>query len=643
MVVAEPGQRRKLEAILSADVVGYSRLMQDDDAATVETLTRYRTIFSDFVGRHEGRIVDSPGDNILAEFDSPVEAVQCAVELQREFARRNRQLAEHRQMQFRIGINLGDILSRDDGTIYGDGVNVAARLEALAEPGGIMISESARMQVRTLIDVGIADAGEHEVKNIAEPVHVYRIMLDETTPEPRVSRKVPRATIAIVAAAALVIAIFAGFGLWSRGEPETAEVAETPADPILAIPTGPRIAVLPFENLSGTPDEDYFSNGIAEEIITALTQFRDLFVIARNSSFQFKDQARDVRTIGKELGVNYIVEGSVRRAQGTIRVTAKLTEIETGAHLWAQTYERDLTVGNIFAVQDEITEQVVARIAGSYGVITRAGLRASEHKSTDSLDAYECVLHARQWFGTEISEEFPSARECMERAVVLDPGYAEAWAWLALLNGRQFGYALDGPSQPPPLDRALDAAHRAIKLEPESAMAYFALASAHFFRKEMVLFRQASETALALNPNNALVLAELGGLLGYAGELERCLAMTAKAMKLNPHYPGWYYAGVFNSYYHQKNYAEALLAAQRWNEPYQYWNQVHLAQAYAFLGDEGSARAAITKLLELRPDFADVAREEIQNWGNSDEFVEHELDGLRKAGLEIPDAPLAGD
>jgi len=244
--VAEKGQRRKLEAILSADVEGYSRLMQDDDAATVETLTKYRTIFSDFVNRREGRIVDSPGDNILAEFDSPVEAVQCAVELQREFARRNRQLADHRQMQFRIGINLGDILSRDDGSIYGDGVNVAARLESLAEPGGIIISESARLQVRTLIDVGIADAGEHEVKNIAEPVHAYRIVLDETVAKQQGSRKVPTAIISITAVAALVIAIGAALVLRPGGEPE---------DPTLALPTGPSIAVLPFTNMSGDAEQ----------------------------------------------------------------------------------------------------------------------------------------------------------------------------------------------------------------------------------------------------------------------------------------------------------------------------------------------------------------------------------------------------
>jgi TolB-like protein len=371
-------------------------------------------------------------------------------------------------MHFRIGVNLGDIREAEDGTVYGDGVNVAARLEGLASPGGVMLSESAHLQVRRDPTLNFANAGKHDVKNIAEPVQAFQILPDGAMAPKSIKA---RHRLIMAGAAVVLIAIFAGFGLWPSTEPEAPETAEAIEDSILVIPAGPKIAVLPFENLSGAPDEEYFSDGISEEIITALTQFRDLFVIARNSSFQYKDQADGVRSVGEALGVDYILEGSVRRAQGAIRVTAKLTEIETGAHLWAQTYERDLTVGNIFAVQDEITEQIVARIAEPYGVITRAGLRASEHKSTDSLDAYECVLHAREWFGTEIPEQFPSARECMERAVVLDPGYGEAWAWLALLNARQFGYALDGPSQPPPLDRALEAAQRAIQLEPESAMA----------------------------------------------------------------------------------------------------------------------------------------------------------------------------
>jgi len=261
MLVAVPGQRRKLEAILSADVVGYSRLMQDDDAATVETLTRYRTIFSDFVNRHEGRIVDSLGDNILAEFDGPVEAVQCAVELQREFARRNRQLADHRQTHFRIGINLGDILSRDDGTIYGDGVNVAARLESLAEPGGITVSGTVFDHAENKLPVAFEFTGEQAVKNITKPVRVFRVAA-ESTP-----------------------------------------AASPSADKPFVLPDKPSIAVLAFDNLSGDSDQDYFADGIAEDLITALSRIRWMFVTARSSTFAYKGQLPDVRQVGKELGV----------------------------------------------------------------------------------------------------------------------------------------------------------------------------------------------------------------------------------------------------------------------------------------------------------------------------------------------------
>jgi adenylate cyclase len=624
--VAEPGQRRKLEAILSADVADYSRLMQDDDAATVETLTKYRAIFRDFVNRHEGRIVDSPGDNILAEFDSPVEAVQCAVEIQRELGRRNLQLADHRQMQFRIGINLGDILSRDDGTIYGDGVNVAARLESLAEPGGIIISESARMQVHTLIDVGIADAGEHEVKNIAEPVHAYRIVLDGTRPTPQGSRKMSRATIAIAAAAALVIAIVVAKVFWSGGETE---------DPILAMPTGPVIAVLPFTNMSGDPEQEYFSDGITEEIITELSRFRTLHVLARNSTFQYKGQAIDVRSVGKELGARYVVEGSIRSAADTIRVTAQLLDAENGTHLWADTFDRELTANNIFEVQDEITRKIVAVIGDTYGIISATALEDRTTRSAESLDAYQCVLAAHAYFATGLTpQKHFNVRACLERAVELDPSYADAWAWLAALYRGEHANGFN--PRPGSLDRAEKAATRSIELDQRNQEAHMVLAHVYFFRREFEPAQVQAKRAIALNPNSPDLLAALSYTLALSGDWDRGVALAEKAIMLTPDPPGWFHWAPLWNHYRKGEYDDALARAHQASMPGYYYTHVNLAMIYGQMGRMKEAKTELDKLLALVPDFPKNARA-LLPWMGSGDSLDKVIDGLRKAGLDIPD------
>jgi adenylate cyclase len=629
--VAEPGQRRKLEAILSADVVGYSRLMQDDDAATVETLTKYRTIFSDFVNRHEGRIVDSPGDNILAEFDSPVEAVQSAIELQREFARRNRQLAEHRKMQFRIGINLGDILSRDDGTIYGDGVNVAARLESLAEPGGIMISESARMQVRSLIDVSIADAGEHEVKNIAEPVHVYRIVLDETAAKPQKPRKVSRALIATTAVAVLVIAIVAAVVFWPSGEPE---------DPVLAMPTGPTIAVLPFTNMSGDPKQEYFSDGITEDIITALSRFRGLYVLARNSTIKYKGQPVDVRQVGRDLGAQFIVEGSVRRAGEKIRVSAQLLDATDGKHLWAETYDRELTAADIFAVQDEIVAKVVAVIGGSSGVIARAERKRIRGKPPGRLDAYECVLGFWAYQQALVPDEHLRLRKCLKRALEQEPAYAEAWIALAAIYRHEYSFGFNPqPGASPPLDRALVAAQQAALLDP--SLGHLALALTHFSRHELDQFFIQAERALTLNPYDPNTFAIMGLYIGYTGRCERGVALARKAIALLPEHPGWYHFPLFFCYYDSREYDAALEEALKINMPGFFWSPSVLAAVYGQLERRAEAAAAVGNLLKIYPSFQSKVWDELRKWNFAPNLIEHFVEGLRKAGLDIPDEPPA--
>jgi adenylate cyclase len=623
---------RKLAAILSADAAGYSRLMADDEAETLRALNESRTLFRKRIEAHSGRLIDTAGDSVLAEFPSAVEAVDCAVEIQHELAKRNAQMAEHRRMQFRIGINLGDVIAQEDGTIYGDGVNVAARLQQLAEPGGICISGTAFDQVEGKLPLQFKFIGEQQVKNIAKPVRVYRVRTETSTdtwPGRHLLRQ--QARLALFGTVALILLVVAGVLTLQvmRSDPPT-------EDPVLALPKGPSTAVLPFANLSGDPKEEYFADGITEEIITQLTRFRELFVLARNTTFQYKGQAVDVKKLGRELGVRYVLEGSVRKAPGRIRVTAQLIDTLSGAHLWAETYERPLTATSVFGVQDEIIERVVATSAEPFGAISRAGIKEAQSKRTDNLTVYDCVLRAREYMSEPTPVLHLQARDCLERATVVDPNYSDAWAWLAIMYRDESVFGFNPRSTSDPLGRALEAARRAVVLDRTSAMAHYSLACAYFFRHELEQFAAEAEQTLTLNPNNALVLADFASLLGYLGHLDRSMAMTRKAMALNPHHPTWYYATVFNYHYHKSEYEEALAAALRWNQPEFYWNQVHLAQAYAQLGRTQEARRAVAELLKLYPDFPSKARHEYGLWNCTKEMTEHELEGLRKAGLEIP-------
>ncbi|MDP6351550.1 MAG: adenylate/guanylate cyclase domain-containing protein [Alphaproteobacteria bacterium] len=466
-----------MAAILSTDVAGYSRLMEDDAAATVETLTKFREIFRGGIARHQGRVVDAPGDNLLAEFASPIEAVECAVEVQRELFRRNRQLAEHRRMEFRIGINLGDVLEQD-GALFGDGVNIAARLEGLAEPGGICVSGKIYEEIEGKLDLACEAFGEHEVKNIAKPVPVYRVALEAgSAPAKPPARRGPQPGLI---AAAVAVVVVAGIAVWlvterSRPEPEVVAGAETAvqetagsapeSDAILAMPTGPKIAVLAFKNMSGDPEQEYFSDGIAEDIITGLSRFDELHVLARNSTFQYKGKAVDVRQIARDLGADYVVEGSVRKSGTRVRVTAQLLDAEEGSHLWAESYDRELTADSIFEVQDEISGQIVTIIADAYGIITVTRLNQARQAATHDLGAYECVLQAHEFYRIYFNaEKHAIVRDCLEQAVETDPNYADAWVWLSGMYRDEYLYGFN--PRPNSLDRMEEAGMRAIELGP---------------------------------------------------------------------------------------------------------------------------------------------------------------------------------
>jgi len=634
--------KRKLAAILSADVVGYSRLMRDDEAATVATLQDYRAAIGRVIERHAGRVVNAPGDNLLAEFPSAVEAVEGAVEIQKVLEGRNLELARDRRMQFRVGINLGDVIEEDDGTLYGDGVNIAARLEALAEAGGICISSSIYDAVEGKLDFGFNYLGEQQVKNIAQPVRVYRVRAEPLYRPPQKGvwhRLGPRLRPSVVGAAALVLLIAAGALTWQVLRSHSLD-----EDPILALPQGPRVAVLPFANLSGDPEQEYFADGITEEIIAELTRFSGLFVIARNSSFQYKGQSVDVRKVSRELGVRYVVEGSVRKAADTIRVTAQLLDAVEGTHLWAESYERDLDTANLFEVQDDIAGQIVATLADTYGVLTRAGLRETKQRGVESLDAYECILRDNEYRRADTPATHLVARQCLERLVEIDSDNAEAWARLSHAYVEEFSLGLNPrPDLYDAMTRAYESAQRAVDLDSSSQWARVALARADFFRHERKPFLREAARAVELNPANADVLGVVGLYTAYSGQWDRGVELIERAMDLSPFYPGWYHVPLSFAHYRKGEYAEALAEAQQINSP-TWWRQyLPTAIALAQLGRTDEARAALETMLELYPDFAKDPRGELRKWNWSSEGLAHVMDGLRKAGLDVADEPATSN
>jgi len=635
--MAEPRVNRKLAAILSADVVGYSKLMADDEAATVDTLKQYRAAVGRVVERHKGRIVNAPGDNILAEFASAVEAVQAAVEIQISIEGRNVEMPDDRRMRFRVGVNLGDVIEEDDGTIYGDGVNIAARMEALAEEGGICISSTIYDAVEGKLDFGFDFLGERPVKNIAKPVRVYRVR--PTPPEPPAKAATHKRSHYIVVAGAVIVAAIVGLGLWQLNNSGSSG-AEAERNLVSAFPDGPSIAVLPFSNLGGDPEQIYFADGITEEITTALTRFPDLIVIPRNSSFRYKDQSVDIKKVGRALGAKYVLEGSVQKAADAVRVTARLLDAIDGRHLWAETYERDLSAANIFAIQDEITEQVVGMIAGSYGIIAHSGYEQSKRKAATDLEAYECVLRVYAYRSVHGEAGHLEMRDCLERAVRIDPDYADAWAWLSYIYSME--YSLEYNPRPDPLTRAADAGQRAVEIDPTSGIAHMALARSYFYKRELDLFVPEAEKAVTLNPSNSDVLATMGYYLGYAGEYERGLTLMRKAMSLSASYPGWLHECIFWIYFRQERYEAALAEARSYSKmmPRYGVGYALAAAAYGQLGHRDEAQAAIAKLRETETEPKEYERETWIRYNVPEEVVDRYLDGLHKAGLDLPDGSV---
>jgi adenylate cyclase len=539
---------RKLTAILSADVEGYSRLMGEDELATVRALGESREVIGAAVARHGGRVVDAQGDNLLAEFASVVDAVQCAVGVQRELQSRNADLPPPRRMRFRIGINLGDVIVQGE-RLYGDGVNIAARLEALAEGGDVCISGTAYDQIEGKLPFAFEFSGEQTVKNIARPVRVYRLRVESrspltpsSTPGVAVDR---RALIRLGALAAVVVVIAVGWAGWRWLSPSESAG--------LALPDRPSVAVLPFANLSRDPAQEYFSDGVTEDLITGLSKMSGLFVIARNSVFTYKGKPANVRDVGRDLGVRYVLEGGVQRAGNRVRITAQLVDARSGYHIWAERYDRE--VQDIFAVQDDVTQQIVRALAVK---VTEAERIRMGRSPTAVLEAYDLVLRGHDERRHTTRESNAEARRIFTRALELDPQYAVAYAGLGwtLLQSWQLLWTTERQT----LEHARELAERAIALDNTLGDAYRLLAQISLWQKDHDRALAQAERGVALDPNDADGYETRAEILGWSGRAEESIRVIRQAMRLNPRYPFYYLWTLGHAYFLTEQRQEALAA-----------------------------------------------------------------------------------
>jgi len=467
--MAEEGFKRKLTAILSADVVGYSRLMEDNEEATIQTLNVYRNAMSTLIQQNRGRLVDMTGDNLMVEFSSVVDAVKCAVETQKEMGKRDAELPENRQMLFRIGVNLGDIVEEGD-RIYGDGVNIAARLESLAEGGGISISGTAFDKVKGKLEVGYKYLGEHNVKNIKEPVRIYRILLEPDAAGKIIGEKkssLRKWKGAAVAVAAMLILLAVALTIWNFYFSPSAVELTSKEKAAAALPEKPSIAVLPFDNLSGDADQEYLADGITENIITALSKIPEMLVIARNSVFTYKDKPIKIQQLGQDLGVRFVLEGSIRKADNRVRITGQLLDAATGHHLWAEQYDRNLE--DLFAVQDEITMHIASALQVELTDGEQAQVR---HRSTNNLQAWAYAVKGYNLYERITKDDNAKARELLEKAIELDPEYAWAWTmigWTYFIDTR---YGWHRPREES-FKKVLKYGQKAVKLDESDPDVYF--------------------------------------------------------------------------------------------------------------------------------------------------------------------------
>jgi adenylate cyclase len=575
---------RKLAAILYADVAGYSRLTGEDEEGTHRRLSECLDLMSASIAEHQGKIVHYAGDAVLADFATASDALACAAAVQREIQARNENLPDERKLQFRIGVNLGEVIV-DRNDIYGDGVNVAARLESLAHPGGICISDAMRSAVGNKLALEYEFMGEQKVKNIAEPVRAYRVRIGD-------------------------------------------DVAEIPSPTeTLELPDKPSIAVLAFDNMSNDPEQSYFSDGVAEDIITDLSKMASLFVVARNSSFAYKNQRINMQEVGRQLGVRYVLEGSVRKAGNRLRITAQLIDTTSGGHLWAERYDRDLT--DIFAVQDEVTSEIVTALAPW---LAPEDKNRTVSRVTDNMEAYDYFLRGRDQDALDTPEANVSGRSMLEKAIELDPDFSMALSYLA--RNHLVAYInrwVDDPKQS--LKIGLELAERAVVLDKDNAHAHYAQAAAALWSNQHDKALAEARKAIAIDPNFSRGHEILGATLLYAGQPRDAVAAIQRGMRLDPLFRDVVLHILAQAYFHMGEYENAIATLKRRliRKPESDSSRVLLAAAYGQLGEAEKSRSEWAHALEINPDYSLEHRGRVLPYKNPEDFQQI-VEGLRKAG-----------
>jgi adenylate cyclase len=625
--------KRKLTAILSADVKGYGRLMSEDEAGTIRTLNAYKELIANLIQEHHGRIVDAPGDNVLAEFGSVVDVVQCAVDIQKELKIRNADLRENRRMEFRIGINLGDVIEEED-KIFGDGVNIAARLESLSVPGGICISGTAFDHIKNKLPVGYEYLGEQAVKNIPEPVRVYRVLIQPEAAGKVIGKKEVRSglwqkpALAFAIAVVVVAAAFVIWRLYMRPAPPPLEVAsiEKMAFPL---PDKPSIAVLPFTNMSDDPKQEYFADGMTEEIITALSKTPRIFVIARNSTFTYKGKAVGVKQVAEELGIRYVLEGSVRKSEKNVRVTAQLIDATTGNHLWAERYDRDLK--DIFALQDEITLKIIQALQVK---LTEGEQARVIGRSTKNLQAYLKALEASVQFARMDKQGSMKAKQLAKEAIVLDPNYAFPYSTLssAHLLDLWFDFS-ESPKESMRL--AVEASRKALALDPSDPRTHLGWVNLYIMQREHDKAIASAERAVALNPGGARSLFSLGVALYHSCRFEEAVTFFEQAIRLDPFPSGIAFRNLGGAYRSLGRYEEAAKQLKRALElsPNDLFAHLNLAITYIQLGRHQEAKAEAAEVLKIHPRFSLDYYAKV-NPLKCQSVLDDHIACLRKAGLK---------